>query len=114
MAGDAAITGVCPRFWLLFVPRLFGCSPKFAAKLWLHFPASQALIWQLDLCRDVPEDPQRWLDRLRHLGALLPPQDLLGISVALHPETGRPRPREAVQFESSVLDNLDQEGRWVW
>jgi hypothetical protein len=33
------MTAVCPAFWLILLPRLFGCSPKYAAKLWLHFPA---------------------------------------------------------------------------
>jgi hypothetical protein len=66
------------------------------------------------MCRDVPEDPQRWLDRVRHLGTLLPPRALISISLALHPETGKPRAKEAVQFELAVLDNIDQEGHWRW
>jgi hypothetical protein len=108
------MTVVVPTFWISLCTRVFGTTEKYACRLWQHYPASPLLLWQLSRCTERPDDPIRWFEHVKRLGELLSPGDLIRLSLTLHPETGRPRAREAVQFELGVLNNLNAHGDWVW
>jgi hypothetical protein len=103
-----------PAFWCLMMTRLLGTTESFARRLWKHFPASQALRWQLQLCQHVPANTEGWTSRVKHLSTLMPPDRLMQTSLRMAPETGQSRPKEHVAFEHKLLQVLDREGAWRW
>jgi hypothetical protein len=103
-----------PDFWILMMTRLLGTGEGFAHKLWRHYPASQALRWQLQLCQHVPANTEAWASRVKHLSELMSPVWLLQTSLRMAPERGQNRPKEHVAFEQKLLQLLDRNGHWRW
>ena len=103
-----------PAFWMLYCTRLFNTSTAFAGRLWRHFDASATVLWQLGLCEDVPQNPDIWVERLKHLNGLISAPLLLQASEKLSPATGQRRDPEAVAFDERVLRLLDHTGQWRW
>jgi hypothetical protein len=107
-------TGPAPPFWTLYCTRLFGTSDRFACQLWRHYDATPTTAWQLDLCSSVPDSPDVWVHRIKHLNELVSPTSLLQASEKLSPATGQRRDPEAVAFDERVLQLIDHTGRWRW
>src|SRR5215470_15248063 len=105
-----------PRTWVRICVELFGTSERFAQQLWARLYPSQTLQFQLGLCNPHLCTRDQWVARLRHLADdLLPPQELIATALRIAPDrTGKPRPREAIAFEESVLAATDSQGRWDW
>jgi hypothetical protein len=101
-----------PPFFVYLVVTFLGSNARFAEKLWQHYPASQALGYQLERCK---EPAPTLVQRIRKLADLMPGAQLIAASEAVSPANGRTnRLPEAVQFEEAVLQRLDREGRWKW
>jgi hypothetical protein len=103
-----------PLFWVKLMVQAFNTSERFACRLWRYVDASPTMLFQLSLCDTTDVPRQTWLARLVRLSELLSPAMLIEASVRLHPENGRPRPREHITFEAVVLAFTDQHGAWKW
>jgi hypothetical protein len=91
---------------------MFSTHQKFACRLWRHYDASPILLWQLGLCDVREKNYAAWVARVQHLSRLLTPATLLAASLAVSPENGKTRLREATVFEERVLQILDHSGQW--
>jgi hypothetical protein len=103
-----------PLIWIRLMQELFSTTDRYAGKLWQHYSDSPLLLWQLALVDTPGESREAWVIRVRRLTELITPASLVEASLAVSPENGRGRLREAVCFEAQVLRMLDSQGRWRW
>jgi hypothetical protein len=103
-----------PLFWVEMMQQVFNTSERFDCQLWKHYDASATFLFQLGLCDAHAASRDLLVARVRRLSELMPGSKLLQASLAVSPETGRPRHKDAVDFEEMVLRSLDCDGRWRW
>jgi hypothetical protein len=103
-----------PLIWIRVMEELFATSHPFACKLWRHYRDSPMLLWQLGLVSDPAESLDAWVLRIKRLLELISPASLLAASLAVAPETGRPRGHEVIRFEEAILQRIDVTGSWRW
>jgi hypothetical protein len=109
-----------PDGWTTLMAPFLGVTPKLAAELWAAYALSchsqvPTLLFELGRIADVIAGQDRHeplQGRLVHYVALLAPKDMLAATLALSPETGRPRRKEIVTLEGVILGNIDKTGAW--
>jgi hypothetical protein len=105
---------LAPYFWVFMLRHLFGVrSQRLATQIWRHYPASQTLRWQLQICDEPARTDLDIVARIKRLGDLLSPALMLRAAEALV-EPGKVRPRELTQFQERVLAITDKSGQWRW
>jgi hypothetical protein len=103
-----------PSFWTFMLGSLFRVqNPKLAARIWAHYPASQTLWWQLQICSEGAARPEDMVARLRRLAELLEPRLMIDAAEKLVRKNNI-RPKDYVSFEENVLKFVDNHGHWRW
>jgi hypothetical protein len=85
-----------------------GTSPALAAELWQSYTAlypetARTLTFALENVTRVAPALAEVQQRVDHVERLLPPKDLLAMSLRLAPEGRGPRRRDMVRFEQALL-----------
>ena len=102
----------CPRFWAEFFQIFLGADAHLAMHVWkqLYPSEAQPLMYQLARLEDSGRHP----DSTKRFGDLASPALLLKACERLSPSrTGRPRRKDVVQLEETILARCDGQGRWV-
>jgi hypothetical protein len=99
---------VTPVFWLRVMQEVFFVEER----LWRHLDVSATLLWQIGQCNTLDASPEVLIARIKRLTEVLNPQLLFQASLAVHPETGKPRHKEAIAFEREVLRLTNRKGEF--
>jgi hypothetical protein len=103
-----------PELWVLFMETFLGAEDGLAQALWPYMPQKDVLVWQFGLIKARADAQRPAQERVRRLGRVLTPRLLLGASLALAPEDGRPRPKGIIDLEERILSMMNRDGTWRW